>query len=335
MRQRGDIPAVSEKELPLLVAAWRRLLPVIDQPEKAYLARRLPLLFAFGFDGTGALASGETHDAEGLKARMKLLAQTGRYTSIPAQWEKKEKFLPFAGEAERLLQTLRHLGYRHDRRYGDDLYDYTNLTFWGMVLIILLNPATRAALLHDMLEGGYDLPLRDRHFGILNRAVQALRPGFDAAETAFHSLADRLAAREAARRAKTETVALARRLDLPFADDEDWIAGVFLMQEGDAEFPPPAPGVQLLMRPDPDRCWEIALTHASRGRFSETDGGILQNDPGIPGLGKGNLADFPAWLRKVREDHGLAYDLETAHVRAGRKGRAAKRLAEWLRGGGD
>lgn len=328
MRQTGTVPTVSGKETPLLLAAYRRLLPVIDRPDKAQIARRHPLLFIFGFDAAGALASGEAGDPEALKTRLKLLALIGKYTSIPAQWAKKERFPPFAGEAERLLQTLRHLGYRHDRRYGDDLYDYTNLTFWGMVLVILLNGATRAALLRDLLDGDHDLPRREQHFGILNRAVSALRPDFGAAETEFHALADRLAAIEAARRATTETVALARRLGLPFDDDEDWRASVTITPAGDA----PDADLFLSMSPDPDNPWRIGITHPTRGRFSEWDGRVTQNDPGFPGLGAGNLGDLPAWLRTLRDKHGVAFDLEAANIHAGRKRQAAKRIAEWLRG---
>ncbi|MGO7338479.1 hypothetical protein AB9E32_34950, partial [Rhizobium leguminosarum] len=79
------------------------------------------------------------------------------YTTMPAQRDKNAKFVPFSDEAVRILEFFRHLGYRHDRRYGEDLYDVTNLSFLGMVFICLLNKATRAELVADMIEGKYDL----------------------------------------------------------------------------------------------------------------------------------------------------------------------------------
>ncbi len=332
MCRTGEIPAVSEDELPFLIDGYRRLLPFIDQPDKAHLARRHVMLFAFGFDESGALASGETRSAKELKARLKLLTQTSKYTSLPAQWEKRANFLPFASEAERLLQTFRHLGYRHDRRFGDELYDIMNLTFWGMVLIVLSNELTRADLLHDMLNGDYGLMQRDKHLGIFHKAVRAVVADTEPEDIRFRDLADRLAAIEAARREVTETVALARTLNLPFDKDGDWEVTVSLAESGSGRSPLFPPNLVLLMRPDPDDPWHIRVTHSQRGRFSEWDGRITQNDLKIPGLGKGNLTLFPVWVRTMLEEFGLTFDLSTADVRAGRKRDAAKRIASWLGG---
>ena len=92
------------------------------------------------------------------------------------------------------------------------------------------------------------------------------------------------------------------------------------------------PNLVLTIRPEPNDPWHIALTHAQRGRISEWDGRITQNDPGILGLGKGNLARFPAWVRSIKDEYGLAFDLGTADVRANHQCEAARRIAEWIGG---
>jgi hypothetical protein len=192
MRVTGNVPAVSEKEMPLLLDAYGRLLPVMDIGGIIQMARRHEFLFVFGFDDTGVLASGKTSAAEALKLRRKLIRQVTIYTNLPGQLKSKVKFVSFADEAVRILETLRHLAYRHDRRYGDDLYDVVNLSFWGMVFTGLLNKSTRADLTADMLEGKYDLARRDEQIAILNRFVEAVLPDVEPEEERFRSLASQL-----------------------------------------------------------------------------------------------------------------------------------------------
>ena len=332
MRRSGEVPAVADRDLPLLVEAYRLLLPHIDRPGAAQMARRHALLFLFGFDDSGPLHDGETKDAKDLKVRLKTLAQTGKYTSLPAQRQKKASFASHAADAPRLLETLRHLGYRHDRRHGDDAYDIANLTFWGMVLIVLSHADTRAQLVVDMLDDGYDLPRRAGHLGILHKTVRAVLPDCAPGETGFFRAAERLAAIEAARREAGEAVALARRLGLAFAQDEDWTVQIAMAQHGSGRSALLAPNLVLTLRSDPDDNWHIGFAHSERGRFSEADGRIFQNDPGIAGLGSGNLARFPDWRRGLNDRDGLSFDIGTADIRAGRDRAVAKLLAGWLRG---
>nr|WP_233141326.1 hypothetical protein [Haematobacter missouriensis] len=152
MRVTGGAPAVAQKHIPVLLDAYRRLIPHLDIGDVIQMARRHEMLFLFRFDDSGSLADGTLASTRDLKARLKLLAQIGAYTSQPAQRDKAAKFLPFAGDAGRILQTLRHLGYHHDRRYGEDLYDITCLGFWGMIFIALLSSDTRPELLGDPLR---------------------------------------------------------------------------------------------------------------------------------------------------------------------------------------
>ncbi|MGO7445923.1 hypothetical protein ACC668_14590 [Rhizobium ruizarguesonis] len=192
MRIAGGAPLVGDKEMPLLLEAYRRMLPFLDLGGVIQMSRRHKLLFMFGFDDTGALPSGETISAKALKARLKLIAQVGNYTTMPAQRDKKAKFVPFADEAVRILEVFQHLGYRHDRRYGEDLYNVTNLSFWGMVFICLLNKATRAELVADMIEGKYDLMRRVEQRAMLHRYVETVLPDAEPDEEHFRSLARQL-----------------------------------------------------------------------------------------------------------------------------------------------
>lgn len=330
MRVAGGAPSVGEKEMPLLREAYRRMLPFLDLGGVIPMARRHKLLFVFGFDDAGILPSGETPSAKALNARLKLITQVGAYTTMPAQRDKKAKFLPFADEAVRILETLRHLGYRHDRRYGEDLYDVTNLSFWGMVFICLLNKATRADLVADMVEGKYELMRRVEQLAMLHRYVDAVLPDAKPDEERLGSLARQLKEIEVVRRNATESVALVQELGLPFGDDEDWDIHIAIPLRGTEGNPLVARNVvRLHIRPDPDWQWELNARVAERGEFSEDEKKTYRNELGFAALRCGNLHTFPAWLKQVREKNGLDFDTGAADIRVGRK-RAAKLIAEWL-----
>ncbi|MGO8499881.1 hypothetical protein AB9F35_00140 [Rhizobium leguminosarum] len=331
MRIAGGAPLVGDKEMPLLLEAYRRMLPFLDLGAVIPMSRRHKLLFVFGFDDTGALPSGETISAKALKARLKLIAQVGNYTTMPAQRDKKAKFVPFADEAVRILEVFRHLGYRHDRRYGEDLYDVTNLSFWGMVFICLLNRATRAELVADMIEGKYDLMRRVEQQAILHRYIETVLPDIEPDEERFRLLARQLKDIEIARRNATESVALAQKLGLPFGDDEDWEIHIAIPLRGTEGHPLIAKNVvRLQIRPNPDWQWELNARIVERGEFSESETKTYRNDLGFPVLGCGNLHAFPTWLRQVREKNGLDFDTGAADIRVGRKRAAAKLIVQWL-----
>jgi hypothetical protein len=325
-------PAVNDKEMPLLLDAYRRMLPFLDLKGIIQMSDRHKLLFTFGFDDTGTLPTGETQSAAALKIRLKLLNQIGSYTSMPAQRGKKAKFVAFAGEAGRLLETLRHLEYRHDRRYGEDLYDVTNLHFWGMVFVCLLNKNTRAEIVADMLEGRYELMRRDEQITMLHRYVETVLADIDPDEDRFRSLAAKLNGIESDRRNATESMVLSQKLGLPFTGDEKWEIHIAIPLRGTDDHALLARNVvRLEILPDPNWQWELRVRTADRGEYSENERGSLRNDLKLPTLGKGNLNRFPDWLTRVRE-HGFDFDLERANIGVGRKRAAAKLISAWLAG---
>lgn len=330
MRVTGSAPSVAEKHIPALLDAYRRLIPHLDIGGVIQMARRHEMLFLFGFDDSGSLADGTLASTRDLKARLKLLAQIGAYTSQPAQRDKAAKFLPFAGDAGRILQTLRHLGYHHDRRYGEDLYDITCLGFWGMIFIALLSSDTRPELLGDLTGDQYRLVRRDEQLAMLHRYVAAIAPDVPQGEERFHDLARHLAVMQAQRREATETVALARALGLSFAGDEGWEITIALPLRGSAERPLIARNVlHLHLRPDPDWQWQVSLRLVDRGQFTETERKIIRNDLELTGLGAGGLHRFPDWLHHLR-DKGMDFDVAAAEIRVGRHRAATKLIATWL-----
>ncbi|PDT07119.1 hypothetical protein [Rhizobium sp. M1] len=331
MRVAGGPPIVGDKEMPLLREAYRRMMPFLDLEGVIQMSRRHQLLFVFGCDDTGELPSGETTSAAALKARLKLIAQVGSYTTMPAQRDKKAKFVPFAMDAVRILETFRHLGYCHDRRYGEEFYDVTDLRFWGMVFICLLNKATRTELVADMIEGKYQLMRSAEQIAMLHRYVEAVLADAEPDEQRFQALAAKLKGIELARRNATETLALAEKLGLPFDADEDWDIHIAIPLRGTKDHPLIAKNVvRLHIRPDPDWQWELTSRIADRGEFSESDKKSYRNDLGFPTLGRGNLHAFPDWLRQVREKCGIDFDIEASDIRVGRRRAAAKIVSKWL-----
>lgn len=324
LRTGSTIPTVSAKDFPLLVAAYRSLLHSLDTQPYA----RLGLLYCFGFDDQGPLPAGETATTAALKHHQKTLEQVSKYTNLPGQRDKVTKFAEFAAEGERVLQTLRHIAYRAGRQgpysLGSDM-----LVFWGFVLIALTSAKTRTQLVVDMLDGGYDIPERASEIAILNKTVRAVLPLAGSDDADFIAVAERLAEMQRERREATETAALARQLGLPL-EEGDWSIHIVLYEPDCPKKGLYVPDFVIEMSADPDRQWSLDC-RLDRMKFSESDGGIIRNDKGIAGLGAGNLAQLPAWLRSLREEHGVPLILEDlSDIRCGRKRTTAKLLAEWL-----
>jgi hypothetical protein len=331
LRLSGQVPVVSNNELPHHVEGYRRLLPLLDTSQ-ADLARRHNLLFVFGFDEKGALPDGTIGNAKQLKDYLKLTAQCAKYTNLSAQRAKLQNFGAHTHHAERLYQTLRHLGYCHDRRYGPDIYSVTDLSFWGMVLVILLHEGRRVDLLHDFLEGGYSIPQKDKHFAILHATAEAVLSTHPAIDERFRKLAEQLAAIQRERRAATESMAFARALCLPLEADENWQIYISIPTADNKHSPYSDPNLTCEIQPDPDRQWHIRSRLGAGQLYSEQTGRILQNDMRIEGLGAGNLLSIPQWLTRTGKRLGIRFDVERAVVKCGRNRAAATRLMEWLAG---
>ncbi|MCF3932113.1 hypothetical protein L1787_01630 [Acuticoccus sp. M5D2P5] len=325
----GGLPPMREGEFPMAVAAYERLLPDIDRLGISQLAKRHETLFLFGFDEMGVLPSGRVDSAKTFAARRKLVEHSGKYTTLPAMRAKLDSFSALGEHAPVILETLRHLSYIHAPITITGHYDVTNLQFWGMVLVVLLDDRTRVELLRDMLELADALPCREDHMSILNATVAAVRSRVGADEFEFHGLADRLGAECTVRRDASETAVLARTLGLPFEADEDWSIRIALYEAG-ATKRPVNPDLSITMRPHPTRAWEILLRYPGIGRYSECDGKVYSNEADLVPLGKGNLGRLPEWLKEESARLGLIFPIEAAQISVGRKRSAISILKRWL-----
>lgn len=327
LQRRDTPPAVPQTALPRLLAAWRALLP--KRERGGYHDEWHVQTFVFGFTHEGT-TPGELRDAATLKARLKLVTHLEKFSHLPGVRAKRPGFLAFTDQAGHVLDVLRLLRYRLDYGRGEnDSYSFTEVRYWGLVFIVLLSRDHRTELLTELLDPGLDLAGRDETMGILNEFMQAVLPECGPDETAFHGLAARLAAQEAARAGETESAALARELGLPYAAGEAWEIVVQAPAAGHTAWYHP-PFVKLEFKPDPDWDWHVYL-RTEEHYFSEHGGRITQNDGDLPPVGR--LAAFPAWLRSLRENHGLAFDFAKGHVLCGRKRSAAKLVLRWLEGG--
>jgi hypothetical protein len=330
LRVTGGIPDVPDKELPHLVAGYRKLIPLLDT-SAARMAERHRLLFGFGFDEEGTLADGATADAKQLKDYVKLIAHCTKYSHLPGQRAKIQNFGPYAHHGERLYQTLAHLGYCRNKRHSPEIYyDTTNLLFWGMVLVVLLHEGRRADLLRDLLSGIYLIPEKDSHLKLLHGHVQAVLPTVPVADRRFHDLAEQLATLQRERRAATESMAFARALSLPLSADEEWQIHIRIPTADNKDYPSLSPNLTCEILPDPDWQWHIRSDLGPKLSYSERTGRITQNDMNIDGLGAGHLLNFPAWIRSTETKLGIRFDVERAIVSCGRNRAVAKRVMEWL-----
>ncbi len=320
--ERNALAAVPQAEFAALQQAYRSLLP-LEKGRPGGLPRSLPLLWLFGFDENGPVAGKPTANAAELNRRLKLLNYLGKFDHLPGQRSKARNLAAFVGEGERLLATLRHSDYRHEKR-GDD-YWVTNLGFWGMVMIVLLTPGSRVDLLRDFLDGGLNLPRQSEHHAILLDHAEAALPLAQPAEPEFIALIDRLSQAERARRTGSETMALAKALDLGF-DGDDWVIGIAISEEGDAGYL-----LGLSLRPKPEFDWSLHISDGdNHSCFDERNGTVIRNDAGITPLGAGNLQAFPRWLKQTERELEVRFDLGASRFTVGRKRTAIARLRAWI-----
>lgn len=319
----GMFPQIKGGDLPLLLAGYRDILPDYALGQ-GMGAARLQMLQVFGFDDKGEVEGGPPVDLAMLKARSKPVDQALRFSHLPGQRAKAAGFAALEGHAPRILSVLRHVGYRHDHRTGyEATYEYTNLLFWGFVLVALMAEATRDAVIADMVGPDYEIPMRALHEDILHETLTALQitAGPDAA-----ALAERCEARLGA-----STAALwAARLGLPFAG-HDWEVLIAIPAADNNGSGHLMPNLKLTIRPDPVSSWRIVVTGHKSQLFADREGRSGAAAGAIPALGA--LEDFPRWLAALGRDHGHPHDPSRAEILCGRQASARRMIRDWLMAG--
>ena len=150
---------------------------------------------------------------------------------------------------------------------------------------------------------------------------------------AAEALAARLAGVEAENTAKRESVALAKRLGLPFADKPTWHAKLWLAKGEPNEWFgafQKGPQVMLSLGPQDMPDWKVELRGAKKGIYCNWAGDVTQDDFRLPPLSK--LEDFPDWLGAAGRKLKVSFSVEQAVINCGRYKKAAGTLRAWLGG---
>lgn len=258
-----------------------------------------------------------------LEALQPALRTLSTYTSLPGQRARAARLAKHAAHGPLILTALRRARYREGAL---DSFLVGEQLFWGLVLIALLDPATRSALLDDVSGGAYDLPFRDKHLTLLHFTAQAALP-LAAGDADFAQRAEALKRLADARRDASEATRWARALGLTISDADGWRVAIYIPQGGN-RIPTMRPTLLLDVCALPDFPWHLSFEDAAGARhFSQRPGSPPRDDFGVAPLAL--LADFPAWFRALSD--GLDFHLEHAQVLAtGVRGAKARVLA-WLR----
>ena len=174
----GNFPNLkSEQEFQLLLQAYKDCTALIAQGYPICRLDSLDALLVFGFDATGGLLEEAVCDLAGYTKYTKVLAQCKLYTTIPNMLKKADKFAlkADASTAIRIFKVLKMLSYLHSSFTPEyaQYYNITNLTFWAMVFITLLNNETAESLVKDFLSPLQPLPRYHEHLQILIRYLDA------------------------------------------------------------------------------------------------------------------------------------------------------------------
>ncbi|MEM7059374.1 MAG: hypothetical protein AAF557_17460 [Pseudomonadota bacterium] len=325
MRVNGDgPPGVGPEGWPAASAAARRIAKDVDDYGRGRMMVRFVLLILFGCDDEGDLPAGAVLDPTELSENMALLQQLRAYTSMPNQWDKAAQFAKFAHHAPRLLQILRYLGYRHDTRsIKEEYYDKTDLTFWGALLVCILDPETRDKVLADLLSDDTVLPQKEGQLDNLARLLEAVDTHITHRSPAFVASLQALTARHQQRLDGTEAAQFAQTLGLDFGQDKEWTIRIQLAEQGSGNKPLLVLEIYALATIG----WSV-LIKTDEGRYSQRQDHVTQNDLGLDKAD--SLLCLPDWLRGLSDPHGLRFDFDSADIRAGRKRSNIKSLKAWL-----
>ncbi len=189
--RKGEIPVPRDgAALAVLAGAYHDLMADAQRSNAKPAIERLAGMLLFGYWMNVRLDGGDVPDFARFQHWQAVLKQCGKYSHIPGMLAKPEKFAPFADDATatRILAALEALGFQHSDIAPDypDNYSYTNLEFWALVDIVLLNEHTRMLIVHAFLARLPALPLVENQLEILERFVSAT--GDESARALFQSL---------------------------------------------------------------------------------------------------------------------------------------------------
>jgi hypothetical protein len=148
------------------------------------------------------------------------------------------------------------------------------------------------------------------------------------------SFAERIAKREGARNAATESQRLAEAIGLPMRGDPNWSASIWIAEGEPTEwFGDLQNSLQVNLRLWPAWSDWTVIVRGPRGKGLYTchSGEHLQNDLGVPRLSQ--LAAFPRWLVDAGAKLGVKFSTADAKINCGRQRSGAELFRSWLASG--
>lgn len=141
-------------------------------------------IMLFGFSDAKNIENGQATDVAAYNRYLGVANQINNYSSLSSMIKKIDRFAPYADDetAARILQSLRAVNYLHhdvNPRYVQ-FYDENYLSFWGMIIILLLNSSTRQQVVADLASLPCDFPKRVEHlanFDEFHKAVNTFLGG--------------------------------------------------------------------------------------------------------------------------------------------------------------
>jgi hypothetical protein len=176
--RKGALPAVADDtSFVLLTDAYRQLMDTAVRSNEAPKINRLDGMLLFGHWWNFQMSDESPLDAASYQHWQAVLKQCGRYSHMPGMLAKLDKFAAFADDATaaRILKVLQTLRFQHSQigPASCSYYDYTNLSFWGLCEIVLLNANASTQLIISFLKRLPDLPQSDKQLEIFEQFVAA------------------------------------------------------------------------------------------------------------------------------------------------------------------
>jgi hypothetical protein len=142
-------PAIKiEEEVPVLVEAYRQLLPLFDRGYPDTHLDNATGVLLFGFDNVGALPEEPPVNLANYTTFFKCWQHLNSSSHIPAMLKKRQKFQDLASNPtilNRVQKAMTHIRYQHNGAYVSCLW------FWAMIYILLNAQTTAEASVKGLL----------------------------------------------------------------------------------------------------------------------------------------------------------------------------------------
>lgn len=128
------VKVTSNRSFQALLEAYKKFSQcLLTEDKEIGFQDKLIGLYLFGFYKDIAIENSDTTSRAEYNARLNVIAQCSKYTSMPGMIGKKEKFIAVASTnmANRALDTIKSMGETNTQ--------YINLLYWGLVFVALLN----------------------------------------------------------------------------------------------------------------------------------------------------------------------------------------------------